>query len=109
MIGIVFLCGFACFVLQWFILGVVFKNLKTLSFIEESFFSPRKKVPSTLYLMSGGCMIAAMVITNNYIFPEAMDNDQTAVTMLVVFNILSFVALIAAHFVIGYVAKNSKQ
>jgi len=54
-------------------------------------------------------MVAAMFITNNYIFPEETYNDRTAVTMLIVFNILSFVALTVAHFVIGFIVSSKKQ
>lgn len=42
-------------------------------------------------------------------FSERKENDQTAVTILLVFKILSFVALLVAHFTIEGVVKSNMQ
>ena len=102
----ILIIAFACFILQWLLLGLVFKNLRTLSLWSKRPFSPSS---STLYILSTGSVIVSMILTNNWLLPEDTDNERTALTMLGVFNAESCVVLIATHFVIGFMRKEKKQ
>lgn len=104
-IGFVFLGCFVTFFLQWFVLGFVFKNLRLLSGGKSSFWSPPRKIPPPLAIMASSCFI----ITNNYIYPQGTNNEQTMVTMIYVFNLISCLVLVAAHFVVGFMRKEKKQ
>jgi hypothetical protein len=92
--GIASFIAIACFIGQLLLLGLVFKNIRTLSL------ASRKP-----YIFALVIMIVSMVVCNNFILPETTSSEETARIMLFVFNGLTFISLVLFHFVIELFVK----